>query len=375
MSAPQEPQGASALIAALAAENESLRGRLAALEEQVAALQRVHRELVSSPTFRLTAPLRRVQELYRLRKQDQRRAAGGGPASATLVGQNPPRITDDQAVRSPLLARTRQFAAGAELDGPVRLTPPPPTGRRVLVIAHVFYPDLWPELAEHITRISEPFDLAVTLVEGVSDGLLNAICEAFPNCVVETVPNRGRDMLPLLRVLDLGLISGHDAVLKIHTKKSAHRRDGGRWRLALLDSLCPAGGGTSVIIDLLRSDPTAGVVAPDGYILGSEFWAGNSALIEAMAFRAGVAFDPRAVWFPAGSMFWCRPEILAGLMQPNLTEADFEYEVAALDGTTAHGLERYVGVVAANAGMDVVSTAEVAGRLARLRAHPGASAR
>jgi lipopolysaccharide biosynthesis protein len=242
----------------------------------------------------------------------------------------------------------------------------PPSGRRILVIAHVFYPELWQELADHIATIREPFDLVVTLVTGASEGLAPAIIERFPDSLVHTVANRGRDMLPLLEVLDRGVVSGHQAILKVHTKKSAHRLDGQLWRAALLDSLCPPGAGTTLIVDLLSRDPGAAIVAPEGFIRGVEFWGGCGPAVAAIAHRAGVGFDPSAVWFPAGSMFWCRPEVLAGLQAPGLTQDDFEYEVAALDATTAHALERYVGVVAAVAGTDVVSTADVASRLARL---------
>lgn len=237
-----------------------------------------------------------------------------------------------------------------------------------MVIAHVFYPELWSELADHIERICEPFDLVVTLVTGVSDGLLDTVTARFPGCLVHVAGNRGRDMLPLIKVLDLGVLSGYEAVLKVHTKKSSHRLDGTSWRTALLDCLCPPGGGSSLIVELLASDPTVGIVAPQGYIRGVEFWGGCGPLVAAIAHRAGVGFDPETVWFPAGSMFWCRPEVLVGLQAAKLTEADFEYEVAALDATTAHAVERYVGVVAAVAGQDVVSTEDVASRLARARA-------
>jgi hypothetical protein len=372
-----EPADSAALVAALRAENDALRGRIAELDKQVQALRVAHRELVGSPEYRMVAPLRRVQEWLRLARQDRRRrgelrAPGavrhpGRDSSGPLVGIAAPDITDSQAQRSPLLARTRDWVAGAQLAPPKRLPARPPSGRRVLVIAHVFYPDLWPELADHIERIPEPFDLVVTVVAGISDGMAAAVIARFPDCLVHTVANRGRDMLPLLEVLDLGVVSGHAAILKVHTKKSAHRLDGSSWRSAMLDSLCPPGAGTSLIIELLSQDPAAAIVAPEGYIRGAEFWGGCGPAVAAIAHRAGVGFDPRAVWFPAGSMFWCRPEVLAGLQAPGLTQDDFEYEVAALDATTAHALERYIGVVAAVAGAEVVSTSEVASRLARLR--------
>lgn len=355
------------LLPALRAENARLAAQNAQLRAQVAMLQRMHAELVGSPSFRLTAPVRRLQAEYRRRVQDRRKAAqdrGEFTGGGELLGLRPPEVSGEDAQLHPLLARTQLLRAGVPLNRPERLAQRGPTGRRVLVIAHVFYPDLWPELADRIALIPEPFDLAVSLVAGRSDGMVQHIRARFPDAIVEKVDNRGRDMLPLLHLLDLGIVGDYDAVLKVHTKKSAHRRDGRRWRTELLDALCPSGPGIELMLELLRRDPRVGMIAPAGHVLGLEFWGSNGKLIEAIAARVPAGYDPEKVWFAAGSMFWIRPERLRDLMLPNLTADDFEYEVAALDGTTAHALERYIGVVVALAGQSVVTDQEVAGRLA-----------
>jgi lipopolysaccharide biosynthesis protein len=240
----------------------------------------------------------------------------------------------------------------------------------VLVIAHVFYPEIWPELATRIERIPAPYDVIVTLVEGHSAGLVDTIVAQFPKVVIETLPNRGRDIWPLVHVAELGLIGDYDAVLKLHTKKSVHRLDGDAWRERLLDSLCPTPEGIALILDLFRRDPEVGMVAPAGAVLGREFWGSNGPLIDALAARSGIPVNPPAVWFPGGSMFWSRPGPLNRLRKAGLTTDDFEHEVVTLDCTTAHALERFFGALVADAGEIVIGADEVAGRLARARANP-----
>ena len=358
------------LIGALREENERLRAQNVRLTEQTAAAQAAQTELAKH--LKVTAPLRRVQESLRHRAGEKRRKASvAGADVATSAALAPPTslaITDGQASRHPLLARTRDWLAGQPLlpEPDIRPVRSGCAGR-VLVIAHVFYPDLWPPLAERIARIPAPVDLVVTLVEGESEALADSIVAQFPDVRFEVVPNRGRDMWPFVRVLELGLVGDYDAVLKLHTKASLHRIDGDVWRDRLLNSLCPSPEGIGLILELLRRDQDIGMIAPSGAVLGREFWGSNGPMVDALAARTGIGVDPEHVRFPGGSMFWSRPEPLNRLRDARLTIEDFEHEAVSIDGTTAHGLERFVGALVASAGMSVIGADEVAGRLAQAR--------
>ena len=358
------------LIGALREENERLRAQNLMLNEQMAAAQVAQTELAKH--LKVTAPLRRVQESLRHRAGEKRRKASvAGADVATSATSMPPTslaITDEQASRHPLLARTRDWLAGQPLlpEPDIRPVRSGCAGR-VLVIVHVFYPELWPPLADRIARIPAPVDLVVTLVEGRSEALADSIVAQFPDARFEVVPNRGRDMWPFVRVLELGLVGDYDAVLKLHTKASVHRIDGAVWRDRLLDSLCPSSEGIGLILELLRRHPDIGLVAPADAVLGREFWGSNGPMVDALAARTGISVDPDHVWFPGGSMFWSRPEPLNRLRDARLTIEDFEHEAVSIDGTTAHAIERFVGALIASAGMSVIGADEVAGRLAQAR--------
>jgi lipopolysaccharide biosynthesis protein len=225
------------------------------------------------------------------------------------------------------------------------------------VIAHVYYPELWDELAEGIARVPGEVDVVVTLVEGRADHLAEPIRSRFPGADVRVLANRGRDVWPLLHVLDR--VPGHDAVLKVHTKRSPHMRKGDAWRRDLLADLVGSTGRIEGILGLMVADRRIGMVAPARNVLGREFLGPNRPQVEALARRGGRAFDPDRLWFPAGSMFWTRPEVLLPLADLGLIAEDFGPETGAVDGTLAHAVERYLGVLAESQGLAVIESPDV----------------
>jgi lipopolysaccharide biosynthesis protein len=235
---------------------------------------------------------------------------------------------------------------------------------RTLVICHVYYPELWGELAERIEFIPGPVSLAVTLVEGRADHLEPLIRARFPRADVRVVRNRGRDLWPLLQTLDL--LPGHDAVLKLHTKRSPHMRNGDAWRRQLLDGVCTSRDHVRAIQTLLATGAPVGLVAPPGNVLGREFMGNNGIGLASLAARGQRPVDAARLWFPAGSIFWARPAVLAPLLELGLTAVDFGDETGAVDGTLPHALERYIGVIAQSEGLAVVESSEVPDLLRQL---------
>jgi len=269
------------------------------------------------------------------------------------------------------MRRQRRRRQRMGMAGPASTAEPAPPARhplRVLVVAHVFHPEIWPELAECIAQIREPRDVCVTLVEGPAGHLREGILDRFPEATVLTVPNRGRDQWPLLDLIqDARLLEGVDVVLKLHTKASRHRLDGRRWRRRMLASLSGSRSRVDEILALFGADPMLGIVAPTGGLLGREFWGGNTGLVQDLAARLGVPVDLERTFFPGGSMYWARTGVLRALGALDLVEQDFPAEPLPSDGTLAHALERLVGVVATAQGLEVIAADEVSARLARIR--------
>ena len=65
--------------------------------------------------------------------------------------------------------------------------------------------------------------------------------------------------------------------------------------------------------------------------------------------------------FPAGSMYWLKPSMVAIIKAMMLRPEEFEVEAAQLDGTLAHAFERCLGFLVAAGGMRVVETGEIPG--------------
>jgi lipopolysaccharide biosynthesis protein len=235
------------------------------------------------------------------------------------------------------------------------------------VIVHIHYPELWPPLADGISRSPAPVDLVIALVEGRSEALAERIVARSPDARFEVVPNRGRYMWPFMRVVELGLVGDYDAVLRPHTKASVPRIDGAAWRDRLLDSPCPSTEEIALILELLRRDGEVGMIAPAGAVLGEGYWGANGPMVDALAAPMGIDVDPERAWFAVGSMFWGRPGPFNQLRDAGLTIEDFEHEAVSIDGTTAQALERFAGALVADAGMSVIWADEVAGRLAAAR--------
>ncbi|MFC3119955.1 rhamnan synthesis F family protein [Jhaorihella thermophila] len=90
----------------------------------------------------------------------------------------------------------------------------------------------------------------------------------------------------------------------------------------------------------------------DGQLVeGDAWWGINRLRAEALLNRAGLSTEGRVLRFAAGSIYWIKPTLIARLAALNLKAEDFEPEQALVDGTTAHAIERALGVLADAAGL------------------------
>lgn len=243
---------------------------------------------------------------------------------------------------------------------------PPPSGDNapsIGVVVHVYYAELWPEIAAALRGITRPFDLHVTTPRDAPD-VLAAILEAFPAARIHKVANRGRDVAPFLHLLETGALDGYTTICKLHTKKSA---DGGRnpiqgalWRNRLLFDLVAAPGVVERIVERFETDARAGIIGSPAYRFPNRLcnpnlsWGGNRARVLALAARMGIAAADFRLDFFCGSMFWIRRAALEPLRGLRLTDA-FEEERGGLDGELEHAVERLFTTSAEVAGMTIVS--------------------
>lgn len=230
------------------------------------------------------------------------------------------------------------------------------------IALHLYYPDLWEEFVGRISQAEFSFDLFVTLTwRGAETADLQRKIKArFPDAFVSAVPNKGRDILPFLSLLNAGAFDGYKAVLKLHSKKSPHRPDGDDWRRHLLDGVLPATGSQELLGRFL-SDDDAGLWVADGQdYLVADWWGSNQPKTEAVLRRVEADRISGSYRFPAGSIYWAKPRVLQMLRAARLGEDLFEEEKGQVDGTLAHAVERAIGGLAAAGGWAVRQTSALA---------------
>lgn len=246
-------------------------------------------------------------------------------------------------------------------------------GARVAAAVHVYYPDLWPELRDALARSGVEFDLYVTLTHA-ADGtreLQARIEEDWPGARVVVMPNKGRDILPFLHLVNSGWLDGYEAVCKLHTKKSMHREDGDRWRKHLVSGILP-GPQTPALLDGFLADPEAGVWVADGQLYeGEDWWGSNFPAARDLLSRIELAPEADSLTFPAGSMYWLKPGLLTMLRGLQLRCENFPAETGQTDGTPAHAVERAIGRICEAAGLAMRQASELAPPAGPVSCHPG----
>lgn len=154
------------------------------------------------------------------------------------------------------------------------------------------------------------------------------------------VPNRGRNILPLLQICR-DRLPAETLVLHLHGKRSLPA-----WREQLEAQLVRDPAARQHHLRWLR-DPRHGVIAPTTFadVRQHATWEGNFAIARDLFARA-YPNRPRLspynlLSFPAGGMFWFRARVLqrlAAVIEPD----DFSPEPMPPDRSVAHAVERLV---------------------------------
>ncbi len=258
----------------------------------------------------------------------------------------------------------------------------PPVG----VVIHAFYSEVLKDILVRLLKLPERLHLYVTCVAGRDDEIGTLLAASGLSYSLYRVPNHGRDVLPFLRVLPFLQADNIKTVVKLHTKRSLHMGAENDWGRELFDDLLSPSRFRRALEQL--ADPVhVPMLGAQQYLIPVTRYLteANRTLLVTLAERAGI--DPQGINeadFFAGTMFIARTEVFAPLERVQLTGKDFEIEQGQLDGTLAHTLERFFGVLA-NVGrqqrsLDLyqrwlanrqLTAAEVEGFPARLASWPG----
>lgn len=231
---------------------------------------------------------------------------------------------------------------------------------RIAAVVHVFYPEMWSELAVCVRNVGA-CDLVVTYADEAS------IVEArrdFPGARFLRCENRGYDVWPFVKALkDLDL-DRYDLLVKLHTKRNIDRNhpfrmghallNGTAWREHLLAFAKTPEAWTRTLAKF--GDPKVGLVADRHLVYGrkesgkADFDAAVRELREKFGISAG-----RGGHFVGGTMFAVRASLLKPFAAYAFTPEMFPEGGSHESSTYAHLMERMFGLAVEGRGFRIAA--------------------
>ena len=144
---------------------------------------------------------------------------------------------------------------------------------------HIYYVDLAKDIIRRISKNRNGVSLFISCKSNNDAKLIQTLCDSYELEIydIKVVPNRGRDIGPLLTCFGTVMDDEFDIHGHIHTKKSKYmnEKDSTRWREFLLGNMIGDSeiGMLDNIVEAFNSDPELGIVFPeDTTCVG---WCGN----------------------------------------------------------------------------------------------------
>jgi lipopolysaccharide biosynthesis protein len=227
---------------------------------------------------------------------------------------------------------------------------------KIGVIFHIYYQDEILEVVRNLKFIDAPFDLYVTAHNPINESIF-AQLEQMQQIKVNYFENKGRDILPFILMFQKYNLYKYNLILKIHTKKShwistAYTNslgyfNGQAWSKSLLKDLLGSTRNCFEIFKIFEDKAKIGILASkDSTLLLKNAFGENKQDFSKLIRTLGIRFFPIFSKFPAGSMYWFRPEIFSQDLIEKITSLTFQDELGQVDGTMSHAIERVIGVLA-----------------------------
>ena len=235
-----------------------------------------------------------------------------------------------------------------------------PRADKPCVVIHAWYADILEEILAELRTTGLPWRVYATTGNEQARDVRDLLENSGFEYSIHAGENRGRDVLPFLKLANRLRDDGVEVALKLHTKRSPHRQDGNAWRRRLIQGLLSHGCANSILKEFSNS-PRLGLVAPEGDLLSISMQMGANLRLVEMVHRltATPILDISRQKFAAGTMFWVRLDALRPLLDAQILDSDFEAEEGQLDGTFAHAIERSFCSVAEGAGFEIATTADI----------------
>ena len=357
--------------------------QIAHLQQRESELQNLSNELSKaineihlSTSWRITKPLRMVSQwgrrfkrLVRIYQDYQQRYPGfSGFKRLTYRCIDIIRKGGFKGLRSSISLHERSRSTALQLplgsvlvldnnaDKKVKLP------KDVAVHAHIYYPDLAPEIRSYLVNIPVKFHFYVTTDTQEKAKLIEDAFSKMENILaldIRVTENRGRDIFPMLVALGAELVQ-HEMVLHIHTKRSPHNAwELAGWRRYMMESLLGNPQRVTAILQQFVQDENLGILFPDPYhpvkpyvhMVSNANDHNMEKLLNLAGKRKTELNKIDRTFFPAGDMFWFRGKAIKPFVDMQLSAQDFEPEQGQVDATLAHAIERILPYFASEMGL------------------------
>lgn len=239
---------------------------------------------------------------------------------------------------------------------PVAWLSPEAAALKVAICFHIFYEDYIVKFAQALDSFPLKVDLLITLTNKKYVRQAKRKFGKHP-CVniltIRIVPNLGRNFGPLL-VEYAAQLKGYDLFCHLHSKKSLYSgREQTQWADYLLEYLLKDTGVVIRLLNAFAQDDRFGLYYPTTFWMMPS-WVNhvtmNKTFIEAWHQTLGLAECDDFLSYPAGGMFWARPQAIRELLDIDYNYEYFPAEPLPNDGSMLHALERVIGTLAERNG-------------------------
>ncbi|BEV36631.1 rhamnan synthesis F family protein [Synechococcus sp. M16CYN] len=227
--------------------------------------------------------------------------------------------------------------------------------KKIGVFLHIYYPELASLIANYLETIPFKIDLFISTNKDAINSV-KSIFKKVKNCQnmsIKSFQNIGRDVAPFIVGFGKEILD-YDFILKLHSKKSLHSIALNNWLNHCLDNLIGSEDICNTNLSALINDEVGMVCPVRNYALSlgikhDSSWGykdNNYKKAQLFLETQGLKHINRdsEFLFPAGTMFWCKSEILKPILEWGLTFRNFDKETGQIDGTLAHSIERLIGL-------------------------------
>lgn len=224
----------------------------------------------------------------------------------------------------------------------------------IAVCVHVFYEHLWEKISSYLQNIHEKYDLYVSCPADKYNKIKQMILLNYPDAYIVCVENKGMDVFPFLFMNQRYKLWSYGAVLKLHTKNNK-TRDREIMGKMLFDGVLGSSELCKDIVHKLTKENILGLIGAECLCRSANYiMYGNRDLVNKLFDMCAISTQEMDWGFIAGTMFWIRGELLKPLadLYSQIYEMFREIEDVNTggDGTYAHAMERFFGVLPCSKG-------------------------